>query len=98
MKFLKSLVDSINKTIICLFEKHKLVRRFLVFWAVWLITIVTLRITETNVILNIKSEGVTVFLGVVGILTTVIGFYQWHRETECKRKMGKKNATNRSIP
>ena len=65
-----------------LFERHKLVRRVALFWAIWLITVVILRVTEPNVILGISAAGATIVTGVIGILATVIGFYQWYRQHE----------------
>lgn len=60
-----------------LFNKHKLVRRGLVIWAVWLITVVVLRVVDK--ITEVNSSVQFIVLGVIGILTTVIGFYQWSR-------------------
>lgn len=68
-----------------LFEKHKFVRRAALGWACWLITIVVLRVTEPTVITQLTASGVTVVTAVIGILATVIGFYQHHRKQEDDR-------------
>lgn len=68
-----------------LFEKHKFARRATLVWACWLITVVVLRVTEKEVIIGLSASGVTVVTGVIGILATVIGFYQWHRSRDDDR-------------
>ena len=65
-----------------LFERHKFVRRFAMFWAIWLITVVILRVTEPEIITGIGAAGATIVTGVIGILATVIGFYQWYRQQD----------------
>lgn len=57
----------------CLFEKHKFVRRSMVAWALTLITIA---------VLHPEKYTDAKFLSVVGLLTAVIGFYQWSRQNE----------------
>jgi len=60
-----------------LFEKHKIVRRLLVLWAVILITVVVIWVFDD---LTLITAPVASALGIVtGILATVIGFYQWSR-------------------
>ena len=61
-----------------LFNEHKFVRRFIVFWAVAIITWAVLHALprlETGNLL-------TAFGLVVGILATVIGFYQYLRNKD----------------
>ncbi len=65
-----------------LFEEHKFARRATLLWACWLITVVVLRVTEREVIMGISTAGSVVVTGVIGILATVIGFYQWHRSKD----------------
>lgn len=65
-----------------LFEKHKFVRRAALAWACWLITVVVLRVTEASVIVGMTGAGATIVTGVIGILATVIGFYQWSRKQD----------------
>ena len=63
-----------------LFEKHKLVRRLSLLWAVVLITWVVVQVF-TNI--SQITSAVTAALGiVVGLLTTVLGLYQHHRSKE----------------
>lgn len=57
-------------------KEHKAVRRALIAWAMILITIAALHpdwYTDAK------------FLGIIGLLTTVIGFYQWTRSKEDKK-------------
>lgn len=63
-----------------LFNEHKFARRFALFWAIWLITLVVLRVTEK--VTEINGHVATIVLGVIGILATVIGFYQWSRQND----------------
>lgn len=65
-----------------LFEEHKAARRITLFWALWLISVVTLRVTDPEVIPTLTAASTTVITAIIGILTTVIGFYQWHRSKD----------------
>lgn len=53
-------------------EKHSVIRRAVLLWAVWLITVVA----ETYMlnIGKINAADAAVITGVIGILTVVIGF------------------------
>jgi putative flippase GtrA len=61
----------------CLFEKHKFVRRFLVGWAATIITLATYAIFKEPT--SITAASAAALATVTGILTVVIGFYQWDR-------------------
>lgn len=67
-----------------LFEVHKLVRRLTLVWAAWLITVVVLRVTQPEVLANISGPVATVVTAVIGLLATVIAFYQWSRQQDKK--------------
>lgn len=67
-----------------LFNVHKFVRRATLAWACWLITVVVLRVTEPEVLEHVDAGVATVVTAVIGILATVIGFYQWSRSREDK--------------
>ena len=69
-----------------LFEEYKAARRLTLFWCLWLISVVVLRITEPEIILGITAAGATVVTAIIGILTTVIGFYQWHSKWHSSNK------------
>jgi len=56
-----------------LFEEHKLVRRFLVFWAVALISLLVFKLY--SVISTITPPVAAVVGSIVGILSTVLVFY-----------------------
>jgi len=63
-----------------LFNKHQFVRRMLVLWAVWLITLVILRVTKD---LALITTPVAVVVGsVTGLLTLVVTHYQWSRNKD----------------
>jgi hypothetical protein len=72
----------ISKFVKSLFEEHKAARRITLFWALWLISVVTLRVTDPEVIPTLTAASATVITAIIGILTTVIGFYQWHRNKD----------------
>ena len=63
-------------------EEHKLIRRLTHAWACWLITVVVLRVTEPDVLQHVTGAVATVVTGVLGLLTTVITFYQWTRHKD----------------
>jgi small neutral amino acid transporter SnatA (MarC family) len=65
-----------------LFNKHKMVRRLIIFWVCWIITVTVLRVTEAEVITKISAAGATVVTAVIGLLATVIAFYQWSRNKD----------------
>lgn len=66
------------------FEEYKGARRLSLFWAIWLITVVAFRVTRPEIITNISPAGATVVSAILGILATVITFYQWHRSQDDK--------------
>lgn len=63
-----------------LFNQHKFARRFSLFWSMCLITYIAMAYVGKMGELN--STDATVILGFIGILATVIGFYQWHRSKD----------------
>jgi multisubunit Na+/H+ antiporter MnhG subunit len=63
-----------------LFEKHKLVRRVLVIWSAVIITLATYAIFKAPN--EITAASATALATVTGILTVVIGFYQWDRKQD----------------
>lgn len=67
----------LGKLIECLFEKHKFVRRSLVYWAATIITLATYAIFKAPE--TITAASASALATVTGILAVVIGFYQWDR-------------------
>lgn len=59
---------------------NKIFRRFVLVWAIGLITRVVLHILNTG-----QEISDAKFITVLGVLATCIGFYQWSREREDKR-------------
>jgi hypothetical protein len=67
-------------------EKHKGVRRLALLWGIVIVTIVILRVTEPEVIVQIGMGGATIVTAVIGILGTVLGLYQYHRHEDDVRR------------
>lgn len=65
-----------------LVNEHKLIRRLALLWACSLITVVVLRVTQPAVLQHVNAPVATIVTAVIGILATVIGFYQWSRHKE----------------
>lgn len=63
-----------------LLENHKLVRRLLVLWACLLITVVTFVVFRD--LAQVTAPVAAAYSTVVGILSCVLGFYQWTRHRE----------------
>jgi len=61
-------------------EKHKLIRRLIVLWAVILITWVTIRVFTSPP--DISNGTAAAFASVVGLLGSSIAFYKWSRQKE----------------
>lgn len=80
----KSTIAWIGRATEAAFEDHKLVRRVLVIWAVWLITVVVLKATEYITTIDAATAGMV--STIVGILATVTAFYIKSRELDDKRK------------
>lgn len=65
-----------------LFERHKFVRRVMVLWACWLISVILLRVFTPEMLPLVTGSVATVITAVIGILATALGFYQWSRNHE----------------
>lgn len=68
---------NVGKWVDRLFNKHKFVRRLLVFWAAALITWVIVTVFTQLELIN--GHVVTALSIVVGLLATAIGFYKFQR-------------------
>lgn len=66
-------------------NSHKLFRRAVLVWAICLVTIVVLRATRPEVLTSASGAGATIVTGAIGILTTVVGLYQWMRQRDAER-------------
>ena len=62
-----------------LFDKYKFARRAALIWACWLITVTVFKFFEME---RVDSTHATVIVSIIGILATVIGFYQWQRKQD----------------
>lgn len=65
-------------------ERQRLFRRIVLIWAMALVTFVVDVVMDVDVLLSLTTEATTVVISLIGILTTVIGFYQWHRAQDDK--------------
>lgn len=74
--------SSLNK----LFNEQKFFRRAILIWAMILITHFVLFLMDAQLLIGIGAAGATVVTGVIGILTSVIGFYQWHRKQDDEKE------------
>lgn len=63
-------------------NRQRLFRRLVLIWAMTIITYVIYVVADPNLLIQIGAAGATVVTGIIGILTTVIGFYQWHRQQD----------------
>lgn len=73
-------------TVTVLFEEHKLARRTALFWCLWLTTVVVLRVTDPEVIVQLGgASAATIVGGVLGLLGTVTAFYLKSREREDRK-------------
>lgn len=71
-------------------EKHKLIRRLVLVWAVALITWVVVRVF--GMAPPVITGGTATALGtVIGILGTVIALYKWMRDREDRMQNGNKS-------
>lgn len=68
-----------------LVNRQRFFRRLVLVWAMVLVTAVALRATEPEMLLGMSAGGATVVTAVIGVLATVIGFYQWHRSQDDKQ-------------
>lgn len=73
-------LKELGRLVECLFEKHKFVRRSLVYWAATIITLATYAVFKAPN--EITAAAATALATVTGILTVVIGFYQWDRKQD----------------
>jgi hypothetical protein len=64
-------------------KEHKAVRRIVIVWALWIITLVVLRVTDDVSLITAASAALVSTL--VGILTVPIGFYFKRRGDEDKK-------------
>lgn len=72
-------------------NENKLIRRLVLLWAVCVVTVYIFN--PPGYINTITDAGAVAFVSVVGILSSVIGFYQWSRSSEEKRKDNEKDNT-----
>ena len=62
-----------------LFEDYKFARRFALFWAIGVITYAVLKFFGMGAV---SEHQATVIVAIIGILATVVAFYQWHRSND----------------
>lgn len=67
-----------------LFEKYKFARRSMLYWAMGMITATVASIILKPTIVTEHSSNI--FIAVIGLLMTAIGFYQWSRNADDIRR------------
>lgn len=65
-----------------LFNEQKFFRRLILLWSMGLITYFTMFLMNVDLLIGIGAAGATVATSVIGILATVVSFYQWHRNKD----------------
>ena len=65
-------------------NSQMLFRRLVLIWAMAIITYVIYIIIDPALLIAIGAPGATIVSAVIGILATVISFYQWHRQQDDK--------------
>ena len=65
-------------------NNQMLFRRLVLIWAMAIITYVIYIIIDPALLIAIGAPGATIVSAVIGILATVISFYQWHRQQDDK--------------
>lgn len=76
----------IRATFDALANKHRLFRRVVLLWAVLLVSYVVVQTMQPEILLHLPPPAATVIVAFVGILATVIAFYQWHRNANDTRR------------
>ena len=64
------------------FNRHKGARRSALVWAMCLITVVVLRASDPDTLVALTPASATFLTAVIGMLSVVIGFYQWSRDRD----------------
>lgn len=72
-----------------LMNRQRLFRRIVLFWAMGVISYVVYVVIEPGLLIAIGAAGATIVSAVIGILATVISFYQWHRQQEDMKNVEK---------
>ena len=78
--WLKEVCIEIGGWIECWFEEHKLVRRLLVIWSIYLITLLVLKFIDIMTVID--TATVSGIVAVIGILSSVLAFYVRSRELD----------------
>lgn len=71
------------------FNQHKGMRRLCLFWAMWLTTIAVLRVTDPAVITAVPVAAATILTAIIGLVGTMIHFYNQGRHKEDAHNDGK---------
>lgn len=77
------------------FNEQKFFRRLILIWVLVILTHWSLFMMNEELLKTISPAGATVVTGIFGMLTTVIGFYQWHRKADDdkERELSKRKET-----
>ena len=69
-----------------LLNKQRFFRRLVLVWSLLIITYTVWFVLDKPFLQSVGTAGASIVLGIIGILATVIGFYQWHRQADEKLK------------
>lgn len=64
------------------FNKQRFFRRLVLVWSLSILSFWVWFIADHQFLISVGAAGATIVTGVIGILATVIGFYQWHRTAD----------------
>ncbi len=68
-----------------LVNRQRFFRRLVLVWSMALVSFVVIRTMQPEVLTKLPAPAATAIVAFVGILATVITFYQWHRSQDDKR-------------
>ena len=71
-------------TINDLLNKQRFFRRLVLVWSITVVSYTVWFVLDKPFLQSVGTAGASIVLGIIGILATVIGFYQWHRQSDDK--------------
>ena len=67
-------------------DRHQVVSRLALLWAIGLTTFTVERVTRPDVLQDMTAPGATVATGAIGILSTVVGLYRTVAKINAKQE------------
>lgn len=81
-------MNTLKKFFNCLANEQKLFRRAILVWAMVIITYWSFFLMDVTIVTTISNAGAAMVATIFGILTTVIGLYQYLRNKDDDRESG----------